>query len=541
MTVHYKSQVHDPRSGFSAGVIVHPIPSPDDDPQKHQRPFVVKVAHNSSLIVGNDPTCGLHLDGDAVAARHAMIRLTEGLVTVSDWFSEGGTLVNGQPVNEVQPITHHDVIEIANYRLQVITYPANEVRESIKQFPECNLLLQNNLAAEPCLAENCVSHRDQLDLDLDTKSTSTGETGKSASRSSLNDGETICELDDQRDAETANKVSDETWIQDELAQATLEIARLKGKLELQTSSPTNLSFSTDTTNHCHDFGISILADENQLLRDELQHLQAELAQRQQELAHRPEIDGEHDAISPTETAALVERLEQLLDELQQADHRVLNLEDMLRVSDEAYEAECESHRQIEDWITELEKRILAREQEWHAREEQLNSQLSEFKQRFADTENRLNHAASSSSTPVVIREYEQSIAHLQHRNDELTQQLVDSKAETSQLNQLIESAGATQQDIMQLAGLRHELREREMELAQKSAELSREQAELTRLRSELEHSTTDVSQLEPARDNLKLRAFRETLREIHEQEKQEKQERSLSARISRLWNRVENR
>ena len=82
-------------------------------------------------------------------------------------------------------------------------------------------------------------------------------------------------------------------------------------------------------------------------------------------------------------------------------------------------------------------------------------------------------------------------------------------------------------------------------MREERAKLAKEQAAVSRLRYELSSKLTEIEQM-PKSDNRadqetgqRIRALREHLREIHEQEKDEVKESTLATRLAKLWKRVE--
>lgn len=72
--------------------------------------------------------------------------------------------------------------------------------------------------------------------------------------------------------------------------------------------------------------------------------------------------------------------------------------------------------------------------------------------------------------------------------------------------------------------------------------MARNKAELVRLREELEAAQQAIDNAGAENPDVKVRAFRQHLRDIHEQEQNARhQGRGLASRISQLWNRLDNR
>jgi pSer/pThr/pTyr-binding forkhead associated (FHA) protein len=69
--------------------------------------------HSVATLVGRDVGCAVRLiNSAAVAGRHCLLRLDEGLLTVEDLGSPGGTFLNGQRVNGRQPVRPGDQLTV---------------------------------------------------------------------------------------------------------------------------------------------------------------------------------------------------------------------------------------------------------------------------------------------------------------------------------------------------------------------------------------------------------------------------------------------
>ena len=90
-----------------------------------------------------------------------------------------------------------------------------------------------------------------------------------------------------------------------------------------------------------------------------------------------------------ESLRLENRLEELLQELQSTDQRVRGMEELLRVSDQATQAEQEERSHLERWVTEIERRVANREAESLAEVQRISTRFEEAKQRLELTELQL--------------------------------------------------------------------------------------------------------------------------------------------------------
>ena len=133
---------------------------------------------------------------------------------------------------------------------------------------------------------------------------------------------------------------------------------------------------------------------------------------------------------------------------------------------------------------------------------------------------------------------QQQVAELTRRNATLVAQLDATRQESQRLEKLMQDAGFSSEELVDVVDQQEQMRQQEVQLAQERAVMAREKAELTRVREQLEKST-QASELTAENPDVRTRAFRQHLQEIHEKEKQERKERSLASRISRLWTRLE--
>lgn len=74
----------------------------------------------SSMVIGRDPQCDLHLDNRALSRRHALIEKRGAAIWVKDLNSQNGTFVNGERVSEAgQVLNGGDAIEVGRYRVHI--------------------------------------------------------------------------------------------------------------------------------------------------------------------------------------------------------------------------------------------------------------------------------------------------------------------------------------------------------------------------------------------------------------------------------------
>jgi chromosome segregation ATPase len=258
----------------------------------------------------------------------------------------------------------------------------------------------------------------------------------------------------------------------------------------------------------------------ELLRAEILDLQTALADRDHD--HTAQVvDSDFDRddqLSKPDAEKLVTRLEQLLQELQQRDDQIATLTDLLEATEAANRAEQEERSQIDSWLHDIEQRCGDREQEWRSQQAKLQSELNSV----AEERDQAQAALNVDSSSVKLEAAQNVMRSLRETAETQREKLNAAEQEISRLRRELEAAvqGPPREERMQLA---------------------EERSEIARLRQELEHERQRKQNPAVNDDNLKLKALRQHLNEIHEQEKKEREERKLSSRIARLWNRLDGR
>ena len=227
---------------------------------------------------------------------------------------------------------------------------------------------------------------------------------------------------------------------------------------------------------------------------------------------------------------MLQRMQELIDEANRSDERVAILEEMLFAAETAKRAEQEERVQLEAWVGEIESRIGQREGEQQAEVESLRQRLEAANQQQEQLQRQLQHAAFAGGAP---KQYEQTLEGLQASNHQLQEKLAAAEKQNASLERRLAQASADQ----------------EVALRQERANIAQEQAKLSRLRFDVSSKLADIEDL-PKQENAtdretatRIHALRQHLREIHEQEKQEAsevKETSLTNRLAKLWNRVQN-
>jgi chromosome segregation ATPase len=254
-------------------------------------------------------------------------------------------------------------------------------------------------------------------------------------------------------------------------------------------------------------------------------------------AAEPPANLPHEATadSSIDTAALVTRLEQLLDEAERSDERIRVMEDLLRAADEANQAEQEERRELEAWVSDIEKRIGQRESEWQAEMATLEHRLQVVTAERDQVERRLQLAASPDTAKS---ESDGALTQLRQQNRELDEKLQTARKLYAELEKRLAQLDDQDSPRAQQAAIEEALREERAKLAQERASVTRMRAEITAKLAEAQavagNRSTEIES--------RLRMYREHLKEIHDNEKDgrpAKVERTLSARISRIWKQLD--
>lgn len=502
---------HSPETSSVTGAVLRLAVEQPGGLQMHRQ-----VQADETLIVGNGPSCGLQLHGANVDALHCMISLQGERIRVYDWNSSGGTCVNGRRIEGEELIAPGDVIEIGDIRIRTsIGAPLIEEPPSEPETQNEPVVSKTDTERAASLAEPALPHDDRLHDDRKIDS--------------------VADLDEV----AAELVSELRAEQDRLSE---DEARIGGPMDAfdnflddaaeQVSREPAYSRDPDL----HD-------DTIELLKSEISFLQAELAERDATIREYELLAGASADDQPVpatdpevDVDALVTRLEELLDELTRSDERLSAMSELLRAAEEASEAEAEQRNQIEAWIGEIERRFQEREAEWQAERESLEKKLAELALQRDRLEQQLGQSAGGASD----RNLEAHLKKLRQENTQLRVALEETRSEARSLAERLEQMNAEDVEARQRDAIEEALREERLQLAQERAALTRERAELARLEEQLQRDRETMGAEGSAADQ-RIRAFREHLREIHEREPSRSRNSSLSARLGKLWRKLEGR
>jgi hypothetical protein len=297
-----------------------------------------------------------------------------------------------------------------------------------------------------------------------------------------------------------------------------------------------------------------------LLEEEIARLEYELRMRDEAAAsERHACGGQRQ--QPAEDHEAQERMAQLGGELAAREETIALLLEQIRLADEAEAASHAEWEQLHHWVEEVERRIagqgqpeseiredLAAERRnsdllrqaaekdqrtWESQRQALVAEVERLRSRFTAV------AGESDTTVAAVQVLEQENQQLRAAYDELARNMVAS----SEVEALAAELKRVRQQHAALAQtLDRERDEHQRQRNESEANLNAMRSQLARdslRRKEEQIRSTGVvsATAEPALDpDMRIRALREHLKEIHQDETEQRMQRSLVARLSRLWN-----
>ena len=481
---------------------------------KDDAPNVFPLEIGSSVFVGAGSNCKIQLQDESVQQLHCMFSFgDDNVLKVQDWNTDA-TYLNGELVSEETTMQSGDVISVGRYCFTAVLDP----------------MFHEGIAAEILGGTFSNEEDDAIELDLITRSDQDANKQDQideADQDSVASGFSVGdEPTNEVDVET--KESSETSFKYDI---DADLKEPSAGINGFDSLPTDLGFafgSDDVSN-----------DESSLLQMEIEQLRFELADRDSQiLALRNEQDdsAKMTMVDDSDTVKMVTRLEDLLVELKESDDRIQNLEDLLQLAEEATAAEREERAQLEKWVGEIENRIGLRQIESEAEVAGLTKQLKIARDDAVVLQTHLHSVATAGASDeklnaavdtlnLQVEELRVGLRNAEEENRELLNRPVQSEDEAELRAKLSEA-------LDELAGLR-------LAVSQERAETARRFAEFESMRIELDKSLPQT-----ARDDSgdsRIRAMREHLREIHEQEQATKAKQKsdgLGGRISNLLARL---
>jgi hypothetical protein len=302
-----------------------------------------------------------------------------------------------------------------------------------------------------------------------------------------------------------------------------------------------------------------------LLQDEISRLESELQSRREddlESGVTPEPEGDAAAV-----AMLRQNLDRTRLELSARDETINFLLEQLRLIEDAESASRAEWEQLARWVSEVEERVEGQDLASSRRDEEERAELRRValedraqldlehktwaadRRRLEDEAERLQALLARASAADCDGEPGAAAAleALESENRRLRQSYLQleqtSQAETEALRAKTEAAQT------QLAALRKEYelvkddylrerREHEIAMASHRASLTRASLVVSEATHQAHSNTEAADHQEPLEVDLRIRAFRQHLKEIHHDEAETRNQNRLSARLSRLWSRT---
>ncbi len=440
---------------------------------------VCEVGPDSTVIVGSGRNCGLQLADPDVLTLHAIFRQAADELWLQPWHADAMICVNGMQLGDDVQLAAGDEIQIGSHRI-VVDHSANAGQTTPRSEP----------------------HQEQLPTAITQADVQAHAPRQTDEPLSWENGPESSSFETSDDAPLRVAAQDEMYHDD---------------------------FSGPDRDDCpgHE-AIDLLQAEIALLQSELIERDSQIAG----LASRQSADIE-ECVTRTDAEDTVpaSRLEQSLCELEQSDQRIAELERLLSLAEEARNAASDERQQIESWVGEIEGRIEQWMTERRAELDLLRNQLRQAKAECDRLREQVQRGAQTQDETDSAKSLQ-----LQHRYAELQEALQRTESERDQLREQLQQAeiGA---DHRQRAEADTALREEGLQLAQERASLARERSELENARVV---SNEGLRETAPRQDgDRRVRAFREHLREIHDQEQEDPPERGLGSRLARLWRRLD--
>jgi len=302
-----------------------------------------------------------------------------------------------------------------------------------------------------------------------------------------------------------------------------------------------------------------------LLQDEIARLEAELLAHEETGPSSEHTDRSRDDPGGPDELPNPQELDRLGAELAARDETINLLLDQLRLVEEAESASRVQWEQLTQWVAEVEQRIerqdgagtekLALELDAHRRQAeecrlQLDLERTAWNDQRRGLENEIHrlqsllargaeeNAASSDGAALAILESEnQRLRQLCQDHDETIESEVQSQ------RQAMEKARREIEEVRRERDLVKDERERERreyEIAVASLRSQASRAAVTARESEGHATRSDASSDVPSaiEADIRIREFRQHLKEIHCHEAEARNRNRLTARLTRLWTRT---
>jgi hypothetical protein len=263
---------------------------------------------------------------------------------------------------------------------------------------------------------------------------------------------------------------------------------------------------------------------------------------------------------PQRNEATEERIAQLTRELATREETIALLLEQTRLADEAEAASRAEWEQLHNWVQEVEHRVAEQtepgmdlrdelaierrnsdllrqagekeQRSWEIQRQALAAEVDRLRAKFSEV------AGESDASVAAVQALANENQQLREAYDALARNSVaehEMDAIVTELQTARQKHDALSQELVRLQDQRElERKEHEANLNALRSQLAREslKRQEEQVKSAASPPATKESQLEA---DMRIRALREHLKEIHHDETEQRMRRSLAARLSRLW------
>lgn len=269
-----------------------------------------------------------------------------------------------------------------------------------------------------------------------------------------------------------------------------------------------------------------------LLHAEIAFLQKELEERDAIIASGPTIVAQPEPETPKVSE---KRFKELMQELQASDARLVHMSNELRLLEETRAAEQEERHQITEWVNQIEKLSTKRNDEALAEIEFLRQRFEREKADRLTEQQRADNSLQAEGE--VEKRLKDTLTVLRRDHESLREKYDESVARSHELEKDCDALRSANSEEAITERVNEAIRSERLAIAQERAQVSRREHEFNCKLRELELQLDDKSRVSEA--DTKFKAFRETLQELHQQEKAEYVAPSLGQQLITLWRRLD--
>lgn len=440
------------------------------------------LQEGESAMVGSSAGCQLRITDQAVAPHQCLLELRDGTVWLHNW-ADDGTCVNGEAIKEEVALEASDCVEIAGYRVSLLAGGSHDVSGTAAQAyaePEGELREEAYLAPE---------------------------TDATVEHSVAPSYEASHDTGDEYEAPAATKQ---------------DPAQAESASTPEPAPPPSVEDATVS-----------------LLHSEIVSLQRELEERELLIAQlKKKTQGQKDESGGSSPAAS-KKIDALLQELQVTDSRVSDLESELTALEELRAAELTEKAHLDSWVNDIERRIAIKEGEAEAELETLRSRLQSEKHARVATQEKADQELRSDD---VSAELHDTLVVLRRDHEALREKYQDALDKQSELQKECAELRESTDEAAIEARIAEALRLERLQISQERAAISRKEHDINRKLKQIETQLDIEGQARKNTDSdpdERFRAFRQRLKELHEEEKEEYVAPSIGKRLVKLWQRLD--